>query len=164
VRTGFAGGVASGLAQVGQRGGLVAGDVAVGLGAGAEVAGAVRLVGGEVDGAAGAGRVGLLGEVLPVVEQGVEHDGALREFGRDGVAVRGELGDEALVLGELGAFLADPLGGVLPVAAVAEVVHDPVDGLGVAVELGQQRELLQRDRLAEPGGDFPGESGHLPGF
>ena len=63
-------------------------------------------------------------------------------FVGDPVAVGGQLGGQLLADGFVGAFLAEPLGDVLSGAAVADVVHDLVDGCVVVLELSEQRGLI----------------------
>ena len=77
----------------------------VGVGIAAEVGHDRRVVAAQVDGASGAGGVGLGGEVLRVVVQVGEQQPDARAFVGDPVAVGGQLGDQLLAGGFVGAFL-----------------------------------------------------------
>ena len=141
-----------------------AGRVPVGVGVGAEVGHDRRVVAAQVHGASGAGGVRLGGEVLPVVGQVGEQQPDPGVLVGDLEAVGGQLGDQLLAGGFIGAFLAEPLGDVLSGAAVADVGHDLVDGRVVVLELGEQRGLLQGDGLPERGRGLPGEPAHAAGL
>jgi hypothetical protein len=68
--------------------------------------------------------------------------------------------DQPLVLGGLGLVLADPLGHVLHAVPVAQRRDDLLDRGRVAVELGQQRELVQGQLASQLPGRLPGLRRH----
>ena len=101
----------------------------------------------------------LRGEVLAVVQQLAQPGRAGREVVGDRDPGRGQLLDQPLVLGGLGAFLADLLRLVLDVVAALQRVDDPRGRAGVAVELGQQGQVLQGQLPGQVPGGRPGLRG-----
>jgi hypothetical protein len=83
---------------------------------------------------AGAGGVGFGGEAGAVVGQAVQPHRAVGEPVGDGDAGGLELGADALVLGGVGSFLADPLGDVLDRVVLVQGAEDPLGGVRVAVD------------------------------
>lgn len=112
---------------------------------------------------AGTRCVRLGGEVLAVVAQAGQPGSALGQvIGNRDTAGR-QVGADPLVLGGFGAVLPDLLGGVVERVPVFQAAQQPVGGVGVAVELGQHREVFQGYLVVQLGGLGPGLGRKFPG-